>query len=114
MANDKDIVKHIFGYCVEIEDEIKKFSIDYDKFYSELCYRNMLGMSLLQIGELSNSLSEEFKNQHGEIPWRRIVNMRNRFAHGYGEMKIDIIWNTIEINIPELKEFCKKIIEVNL
>lgn len=39
------------------------------------------------IGEIARKISEPFRKQHPEIPWRRIIGQRNVIAHEYGEIK---------------------------
>ena len=62
----------------------------------------------MQIGELTGRLSEEFKNENKEIPWRAIRGMRNVVAHEYGNIDVETVWETAEDGIQELKEFCRK------
>ncbi len=66
-------------------------------------------MSILQIGGIANSLSEEFKIETAnEIPWQMIRGMRNIIAHAYGEIDEDMLWDTVNNDIPIMHEFCKK------
>ena len=65
-------------------------------------------MCLLQIGELSNKLSEEFKTAHKQIPWRAIRGMRNVVAHEYGKIDVETVWETAENGTLELMEFCQQ------
>ena len=44
------------------------------------------------------------------MPWREIKAMRNIAAHNYGEIDIDILWETAIGDIPNLKVYCEKII----
>ena len=69
-------------------------------------------MEILQIGELANHLSDEFKekNQNG-INWNEIRGMRNRFVHGYGEKKKKKNFDTALNDIPKLFEFVNKKID---
>jgi uncharacterized protein with HEPN domain len=47
---------------------------------------------MFKIGELVHYLSNNFKNETAKtVPWQNIVNMRNRFAHGYWKMEFKII-----------------------
>lgn len=68
-------------------------------------------MCLIQIGELSNRVSDELKNAYANIPWRAIQGMRNLHAHDYENVDLDIVWNTLKYNIPELKEKLEVILE---
>lgn len=38
----------------------------------------------------------DFTQQHPEIPWRSMRNMRNRMAHGYFEINLDVVWDTVQ------------------
>lgn len=57
------------------------------------------------IGKLTNGLEEFVKKINSEIPWNQIRGMRNRFAHGYGKMDFEKIYNTAIIDIPLLHKF---------
>lgn len=59
---------------------------------------------LIQISENSDKLTAEFKAQHPEIAWRALKGMRNRIVHNYGGVDIGIIYNTVQIDIPETLE----------
>jgi uncharacterized protein with HEPN domain len=66
-------------------------------------------MSLLQIGELSGHLSDDFRTAtRNKMDWPAVKGMRNLFAHNYGTMDIDKIWNTATDDIPLLKSFYRK------
>jgi uncharacterized protein with HEPN domain len=67
-------------------------------------------MCILQIGELTTNLTEEFLQKYDDIPWQAIRRMRNIAAHHYGKFDVDILWATISNKIPELREFCQSII----
>ena len=66
--------------------------------------------ALIQIGELSNGLSDDFIEQYNKIPWRQIIGMRNRIVHGYDTINLEIVWNTANESIIELKNYCIKIL----
>lgn len=67
---------------------------------------NAVAMCLMQIGELTNKLSQEFKDDHKEIPWRAIRGMRNMIAHEYGNIDEETVWETAENGTNDLKRFC--------
>jgi uncharacterized protein with HEPN domain len=54
------------------------------------------------IGEAAAHLTPQFQNEHPEIPWPAIIGMRNRLIHGYFEIDMDRLWDTVTKNIPEL------------
>jgi uncharacterized protein with HEPN domain len=68
-------------------------------------------MKLMQIGELSSSLSPEFKEETKDrLPWGAIRGMRNFFAHNYITMDKSIIWDAATIDAPIVLTFCEQVI----
>ena len=62
---------------------------------------------LVQITENANKLTDDFKQQNKNIPWRAIKGMRNRIVHDYGEINLDIVYDTVVNSIPELYKALK-------
>ena len=54
------------------------------------------------VGEAANRVSKTTQGGHPEIPWRKIVGMRNRLIHGYDITDTDILWDTITNDLPPL------------
>lgn len=54
------------------------------------------------IGEAADHVSGEFQAAHPEIPWAVIIGMRNRLAHGYFEVDLDRVWDTVQEDLPTL------------
>ncbi|XFA72832.1 DUF86 domain-containing protein [Thermosynechococcaceae cyanobacterium Okahandja] len=57
------------------------------------------------LGEVVKRLSTEFRSQHSTIEWRKIAGMRDRLVHDYDEVKIDLVWEVLKTNIPELLQY---------
>lgn len=62
------------------------------------------------IGEASNRLSEQLLQNNTDIPWARIIGLRNLVVHEYFGIDDITIWNVIKINLPNLKEKILQII----
>ena len=54
------------------------------------------------IGEASRRISDEFKNTHSEIPWKRILAQRNVLAHEYDDVKQERMWLVATVHVPAL------------
>ena len=104
---DRNIISHMLKYCDEVETAHDDFSHSKEKFMNSSTYRNAVTMPILQIGELANHLSEEFKQQHKQSPWNEMRGIRNLMAHQYHSVDFEIIWDTSRADIPALREFCK-------
>jgi len=61
------------------------------------------------IGEAANKLESEFKEQFPNIPWYKIVAMRNILIHEYFSVDLDQVWNTVQKDLPNLKKQLDKI-----
>lgn len=57
---------------------------------------------LMVIGEAARHVSEEFREQHPEIPWLQIIGQRNVLAYDYGEILVERVWLTAVKSLPEL------------
>lgn len=86
---------HIQNYCRDIAGFIQRFGKDYQLFIQDRAYFNAVSMCILQIGELANGLSVEFREETKEqMQWGLIRGMRNWLAHAYTEMDENVIWET--------------------
>jgi uncharacterized protein with HEPN domain len=54
------------------------------------------------IGEAAAQTAEDVRTRYPEIPWARIVGMRNEIVHGYSTIDLEIILKTVEKRLPEL------------
>ena len=64
-------------------------------------------MSIIVIGEAATKVMEvypEFAQQNPQVPWRSMRGMRNRIAHGYFDINLDVVWDTVQLALPELLE----------
>ncbi len=62
-------------------------------------------MSLVILGEAATKVMDlhpDFTQGHPQIPWRSMRGMRNRIAHGYYDINLDVVWDTIQTALPAL------------
>ncbi len=62
-------------------------------------------MDLIIIGEAATKIMDQhqaFALANPEIPWRSMRGMRNRIGHGYFDMDLDVVWDTVKIALPDL------------
>jgi uncharacterized protein with HEPN domain len=66
----------------------------------------MLVLALIKaieiIGEAANQISQVTKNDLPSIPWEEMTGMRNRLVHAYFDINLDILWRTIQDDLPAL------------
>ena len=109
-SRDVFILEEIISYCDKIESALSKHGWSRAEFDNDLDFQEACAFRAIQIGELVNSLSEVFKEGHPEIEWRNIVAFRNIVTHDYGKIDIDKMWDTLNEDIPKLREFCAGVI----
>ena len=109
LSPDLQRIKHIRDYCTEIEKTVTRYGRAFAIFDSDPDYQRSVSFSILQIGELSGGLSQEYRQATADrVQWGPIKGMRNLVAHNYGNMSREIIWETATTDIPALKRFCEE------
>jgi len=63
------------------------------------------------IGEAAARVSAEGREKFTSIPWQEVIGMRNRLIHGYDQVDLDILWDTIEIDLPPLITALEEILQ---
>jgi uncharacterized protein with HEPN domain len=90
---------------LEAISDIEKFAKDTTEkeFYKNKEKQYAVIRALEIIGEASKNISKELKAKYQETPWRDISGMRDKLIHGYFGVKMELVWETIQVKLPELK-----------
>lgn len=70
---------------------------------NEILQDSML-FRMIQISENAKKLTEGYKMEHAGIPWKAIYGLRNRIVHDYGNVDLEVVYETLKNDIPELLE----------
>ena len=89
----------------EAIEKIQRYvaGLDHDAFIKDDKTIDSVVRNLEIIGEAANRLPEDFRAQHTEIEWRRIIGLRNRIVHDYFDIDVEIVWEIIQKDLPNLK-----------
>lgn len=98
---DKVRLLHILDAIEAIESYTA--GVDLDGFVANSMMFDATLRQLEIIGEASNRLSEELLQNNGDVPWARIIGLRNLVAHEYFGIDDFTIWNVVKLNLPPLK-----------
>ena len=71
-------------------------------------------LNLHIIGEAVKGLPEELRARYSDVPWRRIAGMRDFIAHAYFAVDLEIVWDTVCRDVPELQVRIRQIIECEM
>ena len=107
MNRDLIRIKHMIDASEEILFFINgRNRLDLDK-------NRMLSLSVVHLlelmGEAASKLSPEFREKYYQIPWKSVIQMRNRLIHGYFDIDLDIVWTTIKDDVPFLLKKLREI-----
>lgn len=84
------------------------------KIREDLARDRKLELSLTRlieiIGEAASKVSPGFQQNHGELPWPQIISMRHRLIHGYDAVDLNVLWDTVENDLPDLITKLEKIL----
>lgn len=77
-----------------------------DDFLADRKTQQAVILNVVVIGEAATQLANEypaFVDQNTELPWKQMRGMRNRMAHGYFEINMNIVWDTVQDAFPTLE-----------
>jgi len=88
---------------IETRPRILADGIDKADFLADKCTQQAVVMFLVILGEVAMKIMDrypEFAARHPAVPWRNIRGMRNRIAHGYFDINLDVVWDTVQTALP--------------
>ena len=77
---------------------------DMEAFLADEKLKRAIGMTVINIGELVKNMSEELRLSHKDVPWKAIAGMRDIAAHKYQTLRMEDIYNTVNMDLPDLKD----------
>jgi uncharacterized protein with HEPN domain len=77
-------------------------ALDESAFLASRLHQNAAIRSLEIIGEAAGKVSAATRAAHPEIPWRDITAMRHRLVHGYGDVRLDLVWSVLRDRLGPL------------
>jgi len=98
--DDRVRLRHMLDHAREAVDMLR------DTEREALEQNRMLQLALVRlveiVGEAAARVSASTQAQYPAVPWPHIVGMRNRLVHGYDDVDLDVLWDTIQDDLPAL------------
>jgi uncharacterized protein with HEPN domain len=92
--------------AVSFLDGREREDVDTDEMLSLAVVR------LLEIvGEAASQITQEFRRQHADVPWRYMTELRNRLIHGYFDINLDVVWDTVNTDFPPMIAELERVLE---
>ena len=100
-------------YVEDILESIEKIEnyiggLEYEEFSKNTMVIDAVIRNLEIIGEASKHVPDDVRDNYPEIPWKRMIGLRNIVIHEYFGVDIEIVWRIITINLQEVKPFIEK------
>lgn len=84
--------------------------LDFANFSTNELVKDAVARNIEIIGEACNKLPNSYYLKYPEMQWSKIIGMRNRLIHGYFDVDIPMLWNTINQIIPTFSDQIKQLI----
>lgn len=102
IKNDNYYLQKIIKDLTFVTAQMQDVNIN-DLSTNEILLDSMM-FRMIQISENSRKLSDKYKENHADIPWNAVYGFRNRIVHDYGSVDLNIVYETLKNDIPDLLE----------
>ncbi len=101
----KRTIKLYLDDILESIELIQKYTVSLteEEFGDNVAVQDAVLRRLEIIGEASNHLPEDVRQEYSNVPWKKVVGMRNLISHEYFAADIEVVWDTVKIDLPKLK-----------
>jgi uncharacterized protein with HEPN domain len=107
--DDKQRLEHIIEAVEKIQTYVQK--INKAEFLNDEKTTSAVNWQLAIIGESVANLTDTLRKNNPQVIWHKISGTRNHLIHGYFTIDFEIVWATIQNDLPQLKIEIEKILE---
>jgi len=90
---------------IEAMAKIQRYTdgLTFESFAANEMVVDAVNRNLEIIGEAARSIPEGIRNSNPQIPWQRMIGLRNIVVHEYFGIDLNIVWEIVRVNIPETR-----------
>lgn len=109
IKDDLVYLNHINDAISRIEEYVHGLS--YDEFIEKYLIQDGVIRQIQVVGEATKKISDNTRQKYSLVPWKDIAGMRDKLIHDYFGIDLDAVWDTVEKDMPILKNEIKIIIK---
>jgi uncharacterized protein with HEPN domain len=93
--------------------KIERFThgLTYENFEQNELVVDAVLRNLEIIGEAASNISDDVRLNYPNIPWKRMVGLRNIVIHAYFNVDLNIVWQIIQVNLPATKSHIEAMLD---
>ena len=104
-----DNVKHDNYYIQKIRQDLEFIvihmkDVDIEELNENEILQDSMLFRMIQLSENAKKLTDQYKQTHSNIPWNAMYGLRNGIVHDYGNVDLNIVFETLKNDIPQLLE----------
>ena len=105
----RDYLHDIMNSVNDIEDFVEGMA--FEQFEKDRKTLNAVVRSIEIIGEAAKNVPASVREKYGELPWKKMIGMRNKVIHGYFGVNVKTLWNTVKDDLPPLKQLVQRMLK---
>jgi uncharacterized protein with HEPN domain len=106
-----DYIEDIRGAIVKARHFVK--GMDFEQFSNDEKTSFAVVRALEIIGEAAKGVPEDARDRHAGLPWREMAGMRDKLAHDYFGVNLQVVWRTVTEDLPAIEPLIQNILEDN-
>ncbi|WP_182022757.1 HepT-like ribonuclease domain-containing protein [Haloquadratum walsbyi] len=97
----------VLDYLDDILDGVEKIKrytreMTYEEFVDDSKTVDAVLRNFEVIGEAAKNVPDEIRQEYDDVPWSEMTGMRDKLIHGYATVELQIVWTTIQEEVPSL------------
>ena len=104
-------LQHILESIGLIEKRMQ--GVTYEEFVNDVDLQDMVIRRLEIIGEAVRNIPKEYRQEHSNVDWQDPADMRSTLIHGYFQIDLDVVWDTISNDLPSFKKQIRALLELS-
>ena len=108
----RDDIARLHDVALAAEAIARHVAVGRDRLETDELIQGAVTYQLVVIGEAISKLSPDLTARHPDVPWQEPVRLRNLLVHRYHEIDLEMLWTTIETDVPGLANEVRQIMVV--